>query len=88
MAIGGLLSNQTSHDTSKIPFLADLPILGKLFTSTAYSRGETELIILVTPTIVDPAEYLPQATSEMKDFLKEDPVGGTNNGGKNKTPDR
>ena len=62
--------------------MADIPILGKLFTSTAYSRGETELIILITPTIVDPAEYLPRITLEMKEFLKEDPVGGTKNGEK------
>ncbi|MBP2626270.1 MAG: type and secretion system protein [Firmicutes bacterium] len=88
MAIGGLLSHQTSNDVTKVPFLADIPILGKLFTSTSYSRGETELIILVTPTIVDPTEYLPQATPEMKAFLKEDPVGGTKNERKNKNSDR
>jgi len=88
MAIGGLLSNQTNSDVTKVPFLADLPMLGKLFTSTAYTRGETELIILITPTIVDPVEYLPSVTTEMKDFLKEDPIGGTKNGGKNKTSNR
>jgi len=88
MAIGGLLSNQTSNDVTKIPLLSDIPILGKLFTSTSYSRGETELIILVTPTIVDPAEYLPRITLEMKEFIKEDPLGGTHNGGKNKNSNR
>jgi len=88
MAIGGLLSNQTSRDVTKVPFLSDIPILGKLFTSTSYSRGETELIILITPTIVDPAEYLPRITPEMKEFLKEDPVGGSKDGGKNKNSNR
>ena len=88
MAIGGLLSSQTNSDVTKVPFLAELPILGKLFTSTAYTRGETELIILITPTIVDPIEYLPSVTTEMKEFLKEDPIGGTKNGGKNKTSHR
>jgi len=88
MAIGGLLSNQTSKDVAKLPFLSDIPILGKLFTSTSYSRGETELIILVTPTIVDPAEYLPRTTQEMQQFLKEDPLGGIKDGGKNKNSNR
>ena len=83
MAIGGLLSSQTSQDVTKVPFLSDIPILGKLFTSTSYSRGETELIILVTPTIVDPAEYLPRTTLEMQQFIKEDSVGGIKDGGKN-----
>ena len=88
MAIGGLLSSQTSNDVTKVPLLADLPIIGKLFTSTSYSRGETELIILITPTIIDPTEYLPRTTLEMKEFIKEDPVGGTKHGGKNKDSHR
>jgi len=76
MAIGGLISSETSKDVYKVPFLANLPVLGKLFTSTSFSRGETELIILVTPTIIDPQEYAPQTTQEMKDFKKENPWGG------------
>ncbi len=88
MAIGGLMSNQTSKDITKVPWLADLPIIGKLFTSTSYSRGETELIILITPTIVNPTEYLPSTTAEMKDFMKEDLLGGTENSGKNKDSNR
>ncbi len=88
MAIGGLISSQTSRDITKVPLLGDIPILGKLFTSTAYSRGETELIILVMPTVVDPTEYLPKVTKEMKDLMNTDPLGGTNDGGKNQDSDR
>lgn len=88
MAIGGLFSTQTSHDVTKVPFLTELPILGKLFTSHSYSSGETELIILVTPTIVDPTEYLPRTTSEMKEFLQADPLGGNKDGRKNKDSNR
>lgn len=88
MAIGGLLSSQTNRDITKVPFLADIPILGKLFTSNSYSRGETELIILVTPTLIDPAEYLPRVTPEMKEFLQEDPLGGNKDGTKNKDSNR
>ena len=88
MAIGGLLANETSKNVNKIPILSSIPVLGKLFSSTSYSRGETELIILVTPSIVNPAEYQPQTTPEMKDFLNEDPLGGTKDGRKNKSSDR
>lgn len=88
MAIGGLISSQTSKDIAKLPFLGDLPIIGNLFKSTSFNRNETELLILITPTIVDPSEYIPQATSEMKDFVQENPWGGTKDGGKNKGTDR
>ncbi|MBC8014158.1 MAG: pilus assembly protein N-terminal domain-containing protein, partial [Sporomusaceae bacterium] len=88
MAIGGLLSSQTNKDVTKVPFLSNLPIIGKLFTSNSYTRGETELVILITPTIVDPAEYMPQITPDMEEFLTEDPLGGTKDGRKNKSSNR
>lgn len=53
-AIAGLLQSSLSQDTSKFPFLGDLPILGALFTSDRYKRNETELVIIVTPYIVRP----------------------------------
>ena len=73
MAIGGLLSNDITRDVTKIPLLGDLPIIGQLFRSTAFTRGETELIILVTPTIVDPMALVPSVSQEMKNFIKETP---------------
>jgi pilus assembly protein CpaC len=52
--IGGLLQNNVVRDINKIPWLSDVPILGKLFTSENFQRNETELIIIVTPYIVGP----------------------------------
>lgn len=83
MAIGGLIKNITTQAITKVPVLADIPILGKLFTSREFERDETELIILITPTIVDPKDYLPSMTNEMKEAAKENPWGGKQNGGKN-----
>ena len=54
-AIGGLLQNNVTTQTSRFPGLADLPVLGPLFRSTRFSRNETELVIIVTPTLVRPA---------------------------------
>ena len=60
MAIGGLISSVQSNDVVKIPFLSDLPVLGPLFRSTSFNKSETELIVLLTPTIVNPDSYVPQ----------------------------
>jgi pilus assembly protein CpaC len=60
-AIAGLLQNDFSDSITAFPFLGDLPIIGALFRSTEYQKGETELVIVVTPHLVNPAagpEYL------------------------------
>jgi pilus assembly protein CpaC len=53
-AIGGLLDNRDTETWEKIPFLGDIPILGKLFQSMSISKSNTELIVIVTPEIVSP----------------------------------
>jgi pilus assembly protein CpaC len=52
--LGGLLDNRETETFQKIPFLGDIPILGKFFQSMNKSRTNTELIVLVTPEIVQP----------------------------------
>jgi len=52
--IGGLLDNRETKNFSKIPFLGDIPILGKFFQSQSKTRTNTELIVIVTPEIVNP----------------------------------
>lgn len=84
MAIGGLISSEMSKDVQKIPFLGDLPIIGNLFKSTSFNRNETELLIFITPTIVDTNEYVPQSTSEMKKEIQKDPWGDANHDKQNK----
>jgi pilus assembly protein CpaC len=54
--IGGLLDNNESETFQKIPFLGDIPILGKFFQSMARTKSNTELIVIVTPEIVSPIE--------------------------------
>ena len=55
-AIAGLFSSTTQQDIDKVPGLGDVPLLGALFRSTSYQQGETELVILVTPYIVEPGD--------------------------------
>ncbi|HEY0131998.1 MAG TPA: type II and III secretion system protein family protein [Allosphingosinicella sp.] len=52
--IGGLLRNSNSNSIEKAPILGNLPIIGALFRSTQFRRGETELVIVVTPYLVKP----------------------------------
>jgi pilus assembly protein CpaC len=52
--IGGLLDNRTTKTLEKIPFLGDVPILGKFFQSIATTKSNTELIVIVTPEIIAP----------------------------------
>ena len=52
--IGGLLDNRETKNFSKIPFLGDIPVLGKFFQSQSKTRTNTELIVIVTPEIVTP----------------------------------
>jgi pilus assembly protein CpaC len=53
-AISGLLDNRDTETFQKIPFLGDIPILGKLFQSMQRTRTNTELIVIVTPEVVSP----------------------------------
>jgi len=52
--IGGLLDNRETETFDKIPFLGDIPVLGKFFQSMSKNRTNTELIVIVTPEIVSP----------------------------------
>ncbi len=51
-AIAGLMNNQLNSTLQKIPGIGDIPVLGYLFKSRAYQKNQTELVVMVTPTIV------------------------------------
>jgi pilus assembly protein CpaC len=53
--LGGLLMNDEYNSVSKFPLLGDIPILGSLFRSTAFSRKETELVIIAQAYLVEPS---------------------------------
>lgn len=91
-AIAGLLDNNTSHVVDKYPLIGDIPVLGQLFRSDHYQSGQTELIVIITPYIVNPTSQqlaLPMdgmsPPSESDRFLKlrmsgSDPSGRTMSG--------
>ena len=73
MVIGGLMNSEESKSVSKIPILGDIPILGEFFKHTAKSHDKRELIIVVTPYIVN-AEDNSQAdmSKPMRDWYAEE----------------
>src|SRR5882724_2586005 len=82
--IAGLLDQRTTSQFSKVPGIGDLPILGQLFRSRSVSKTNSELIVIVTPTIVDPAATpasapelpkMPIAPLEQKQFDTKVPHG-------------
>lgn len=62
--IAGLLDRRATVELSKIPGIGDVPILGELFKSRNVNFTNTELLVLVTPTIVDPVEGQPATAGE------------------------
>ena len=65
IVLGGLLSDSTARLKDKVPVLGDLPVLGRLFRSEASSVTKKNLVIFVTPTIIDPAGNRMHSEEEM-----------------------
>ncbi|MCU1337806.1 MAG: hypothetical protein JWO19_3387 [Bryobacterales bacterium] len=53
-AIGGLLDNRVTDSFEKVPFIGDLPVIGKFFQSRSRNKENTELLVIVTPELVRP----------------------------------
>ena len=70
MAIGGLINNEETKSISKVPLLAELPIIGHLFRSTSFTSGKTEVVILITPTMVDASEA-PVVSAAMQEYMAD-----------------
>ncbi len=86
LAIGGLLDNRILTAMDKIPVLGDIPILGFFFRSQRAREERTELLVLVTPHILDmdnlPRQVLPTGDPDDWDWDRHirnwirDPAGG------------
>ena len=68
-AIAGLLDNRVTQNLSKIPGLGDVPLLGKLFQSRNLNKTKNELLVLVTPRIVEPSLTPPAMLPFPKTFI-------------------
>ena len=72
LVLGGLIQDDVRNQTTKVPFLGDIPGIGYAFRSEAKQRNKGNLLIFITPTIVQDDDFLQTKT----DFLKT-PVPGS-----------
>jgi Flp pilus assembly secretin CpaC len=69
--MAGLIRNKVEAMNSRIPGLGDLPILGPLFRSVRYQKNETELVVLVTASLIEPMSLA--TTPPLPGFLHTEP---------------
>jgi general secretion pathway protein D len=65
VVLGGMIAESVAKTKDQVPFLGDLPVLGKLFSSESKQTSKANLIIFVTPTIIDPAGNRVHSEDEM-----------------------
>ncbi len=53
-SVAGLMQNETNLSQDQLPWIGDVPILGSLFKSSSYQKHDTELVVIVTPRLVQP----------------------------------
>jgi general secretion pathway protein D len=72
IVIGGLMSDDISQSEGGIPFFADIPVLGHLFRSTSEAHRRTNLLIFITPRIIQDQYDAREVTLDRRDGMAED----------------
>jgi MSHA biogenesis protein MshL len=70
VVIAGLMDERLTNDRSKVPLIGDLPGIGGLFRRDGRSKRKTDLVILLTPTIMTPARVPESAAQEQNRVLE------------------
>jgi general secretion pathway protein D len=70
--LGGQVRESSSRSRTKIPFLGDIPLIGRLFNSDSKSKSRTETIVFITPYVLDSPEEVATETRRRRDSLNID----------------
>jgi len=70
VVLGGLIRDNTSTGKSGVPLLMDIPVLGNLFSTTTDVSARTELLIFITPRVLDSDRELQDITNEMRQRMR------------------
>jgi len=70
IVLGGLMQESLSVSENKIPLIGDIPIIGNLFKSTQKTKDKTELLVLVTPTILTNSDDAVKVSDQLRGELK------------------
>ncbi|MFQ5735879.1 MAG: type II secretion system secretin GspD [Thermodesulfobacteriota bacterium] len=77
VVIGGLIQNKKIKDVTKVPILGDIPLLGWLFKSTKNQTKKTNLLVFITPYIIDDFHGLDDIRSrKTREFEEQNMPGG------------
>ena len=71
IALGGFIRENTDYDQSRVPIIGRVPVVGALFGSTTKGHTRTELIVLITPHVLESKIEADNATDELKTKLKD-----------------
>jgi len=69
--LGGLISENKSNSDTKVPFFADIPLIGNLFRADTKKVDKTELVVMVTPRIIESAEEWQDIKAKFSSELKK-----------------
>lgn len=71
VVLSGLVNETMNNSVDKFPFLGDVPVLGALFRSTNFQAGRTDLVVFVTPIVIDPASTANQQRLDKAKAMRE-----------------
>lgn len=71
MVVSGLIDSRSSKGVTKMPGMGDIPVIGELFKSRVFENDETDLVIFITPTIIDPEHAINQQALRKISDMKE-----------------
>ncbi|EPJ55687.1 MAG: general secretion pathway protein D [Osedax symbiont Rs2] len=74
ITLGGLINDDIVDTTSKVPLLGDIPLLGKLFSSTTSTRKKRTLMIFIRPTIIRSQQVATDLSRQKYNFLRAQQV--------------
>jgi general secretion pathway protein D len=70
VVLGGLIRDNDAKSKSGVPLLMDIPVLGSLFSNTSNTLVRTELLVFITPRVVETDDELRALTLEMRNRMK------------------
>jgi len=71
IVLGGLISTDRQRTETKVPFLGDIPLLGFLFRTSSVDDKKTNLLIFITPTIIESAQEMNEITADNRTEFDE-----------------
>jgi type II secretion system protein D len=75
VVIGGLITTRKDHRENKVPFLGDIPVLGLLFKGLKHTDERNELLVVLTPHIVDTVDKARKISCDERDLMTLLPAG-------------